>query len=204
MYSHSSINIEKILEFYKKNKDKVIAGAVIFMFLVLIIIYSLISRATNIRIANERLGAAMASYSNNQFEDALTQLNEVLKFKGTIPYEYAVLFKSDIAIRKGNFDEAINTLQKLKATKKSTKSLKMFLLAKAYDFKNELEKATEYYENFIKQYPEHHLNAEATYSLAKIYIRKGDIDKARENFEKVITLYPRSIWEAMARKFLGK
>lgn len=196
--------LKEIIEFVKKNREKFIAGGVVVGAVFMLIVYGIVSHQANIVVAQERLGNAMALYSNNQFDDALNQLNEVLKFKGTKPYEFAVVFKADILIRKGVFDEAINMLQKFKPSNKYIKPLKIFLLAKSYDFKNENDMAIEYYSKFINEYPDHHLNPDAIYSLAKVYLRKQDFEHAKENFEKIITLYPRSIWEALSRMFLPR
>ena len=153
----------------------------------------------------DMLSQAQILALNNRAQEAFNLLNEMeAVYSGNTIGDFAALQKANLLLRGGDYNQAIETYQKVALRRKTNALLHLAKLgaAKAYEAANMLDKAEQEYEGFLVSYGDHFSAAEAYEGLARVAETKGDSDKARDSFEKLRVLYPDTIWSKVAESKL--
>ena len=149
----------------------------------------------------DMLSQAQILALNNRAQEAFKLLNEMeAVYSGNAIGDFALLQKANLLVRGGDYNQAIETYQKVALRQKTNALLPLAKLgtAKAFEAANMLDKAEREYEGFLVSYSDHFSAAEAYEGLARVAEAKGDANKARDNFEKIRVLYPDTIWSKLA------
>ncbi|MDY6862367.1 MAG: tetratricopeptide repeat protein [Thermodesulfobacteriota bacterium] len=152
--------------------------------LFLLLIFPGCSHLENQTINNEQLiERGIYHYRQNYWDEAIADFNKVLKREpknSTAHFQIGV-----ICHKKGQFDEAINRYKKALMTDPFYSKAYFNLAVIYYENKNDVEKALDYFEKYLKLVPNSKLRLKIE-KLTKSQ-RKGKIDKdIKDSFEKEV------------------
>ena len=154
--------------------------------------YQLYSLATE---AYQIVSAAYRDGSLQEYKNVLEKFNEVItKFPRTSSGKLAILYKGNIHLRLGEFDEAIkayeNFLQKV-GKGKLYRSFAMEGLGYSYEGKKDYEKAMNAYQKVVDVGESFQL-ANAYLGMGRCYEKMGKNKEALENYKNFIKVSQKS------------
>ncbi|MBD3272339.1 MAG: tetratricopeptide repeat protein [Elusimicrobia bacterium] len=200
-----AVFLEKIIGFYKKNREAVIAGTGITIIVIVVVVYFIIQyRSLNVR-AWDMLARAQSQSANGQIVEAKKTLEQVTQnFSRTPAATHALLNLAYIYQRAQDYDTAAETYQQVLDGSSNTLLLPFAYvgLGTALQDSGNLDRAITVYETFSEKYADHFLYPTALQSLAYCYENTGRLQDARSQYEKIITLYPNTIWSENAYSWL--
>jgi tetratricopeptide (TPR) repeat protein len=149
-------------------------------------------------VAMETYQMVNATYregSPQQYRNVSEKFSEVItKFPRTSPGKFAILYKGNIALRLGEFEEAIKAyesfLQKA-GGKKLYRSFAMEGLGYAHEGKRDYEKAINAYQTVV-DLGERFQSADAYLGLGRCYEKLGKTKEALENYKKFVEVNQKS------------
>ena len=99
---------------------------------------------------------AYIDFLEKKYDDAISMYQEYLNKTSEEPYSYYALLALSVCFEeKGDYDKAINTLEKVKAgNDEYSKQQAMLSLARIYRLKNDYAKSNEILKDFIAKFPE--------------------------------------------------
>jgi TolA-binding protein len=143
--------------------------------------------------ADAAIRAGDCFFMQNNYPMAIEYYNKAIQLN-KLDVDYALYQKALCLGLLKKLDEKINTLKQIVQDypKSEYKSLALLEIADTYnnDIKNN-ELATQYYQQFLNEYPNSPSFAKAMVSLGLIYYAKKDDDKAFQYFDKVVKLNPK-------------
>jgi tetratricopeptide (TPR) repeat protein len=144
------------------------------------------------RIAMETYQMVNSPYregSPQEYKNVLEKFDEVItKFPGTSSGKIAILYKGNIDLRLGEFEEAVTTYENFlqKAGKeKLYRSFALEGLGYSYEGKKDYEKAINTYQKII-DLGEGFQSANAYLGLGRCYEKSGKNNEALENYRKFV------------------
>jgi len=133
--------------------------------------------------------------SPQEYKNVLERFNEmVAKFPGTSSGKLAVLYKGNIHLRLGEFDEAIKAFESYLAKAGKEKLYRAFAmegLGYSYEGKRDYEKAVDAYQKLIDLGESFQL-ANAHFGMGRCYEKMGKTREALEHYRSFISVSPKS------------
>ncbi len=138
---------------------------------------------------------ALLSTKQQQYEDALKQINQALTIEPN--WKKAMILRAQIAVRAGWLDKAEQYLQA--AVDQYPEDLKFKkMLAQIYMQAKQYDQALDSYQDILDQNPD---DAESQFAMALIYLQQEKPDEAKKIFKK---LTHKPSWEMQAAYYLGR
>jgi tetratricopeptide (TPR) repeat protein len=196
---------ERSYLFVTHHVKSIAMGAAIILVLLLAIIFFQKWDKRNEGNAYQMLTSVIETYqmvsspyregSPQEHKNVLDRFNEILtKFPRTSPGKLAVLYKGNIHLRLGEFDEAIRAYESYleKAGKeKLYRAFAMEGLGYSYEGKKNYEKAIDAYQKVIGLGETFHL-ADAHLGMGRCYEKAGKTREALEHYRSFINASPKS------------
>jgi len=190
---------EKTFLFITHHSKSVAVGGGILLFLILSFFFFQKWQSEKEEKAYRMFNAAMETYqmvnasyregSPQEFKNVSEQFNEVItKFPRTSSGKIAILYKGNIDLRLGEFDEAMKACESFlqKAGKeKLYRSFAMEGLGYAHEGKKDYEKAINAYQKVV-DLGERFQSANAYLGLGRCYEKLGKTKEALENYKKFV------------------
>jgi tetratricopeptide (TPR) repeat protein len=190
---------ERTFMFVSHHSKSIAVGVGIVLVLLLSIFFFQKWEKTNEENAYQMFNPVMQSYqmatspyregSPQDFRNALEGFNEVVaKFPGTLSGKLALLYKGNIHLRLGEFEEAIKSYESFleKAGKeKLYRSFAMEGLGYSYEGKKDYEKAMNAYQRVVDLGESFQLT-NAYLGLGRCYEKLGKTKEALENYKNFI------------------
>ncbi len=196
---------ERAFLFVSHHSKSIAAGGGILLILILsVFIFQKWERGNEekayqmFRIAMETYQMVNSPYregSPQEYKNVLEKFDEVItKFAGTSSGKIAILYKGNIALRLGEFGEAVKTyesfLQKA-GREKLYRSFALEGLGYSYEGKKDYEKAINTYQKIV-DLGEGFQSANAYLGLGRCYEKSGKNNEALENYRKFVTASQKS------------
>ena len=196
---------ERTFLFITHHSKSIAAGGGILLILILSIFFFQKWERGNEEKAYQMFNIAMETYqtvdssyregSPQEFKNVLERFNEVItKFPRTSSGRTAILYKGNIDLRLGEFDEAIKAYESFlqKAGKeKLYRSFAMEGLGYAHEGKRDYEKAINAYQEVV-DLGERFQSANAYLGLGRCYEKFGKTKEALENYKKFVGVSQKS------------
>jgi tetratricopeptide (TPR) repeat protein len=196
---------ERTFMFVSHHSKSIAVGVGIVLVLLLSIFFFQKWEKTNEENAYQMFNPVMQSYqmatspyregSPQDFRNALEGFNEVVaKFPGTLSGKLALLYKGNIHLRLGEFEEAIKSYESFleKAGKeKLYRSFAMEGLGYSYEGKKDYEKAMNAYQRVVDLGESFQLT-NAYLGLGRCYEKLGKTKEALENYKNFIKVSQKS------------
>ena len=205
---------EKTFLFVKHHAKKIATGGIILLVVLLSIFLFQKWEEKKEKDAYEKLTAALELYqrisstykeeSPSEYKDVLEKFNEVItKFPRTSSGRLSLLYKGNIHLRLGTFDEAIKAYQTFLQKAGREKLYRLFAtegLGYAYEGKKDYEKALEGYRKIVEM-GDHFQLADAHLSMGRCYEKLGKKKEALESYQAFLKVSQTSM---MTNLVLGK
>jgi len=197
---------EKVFLFVKHHVKKIATGGIILFVVLLSVFLFQKWEEKKEKDAYEKLTAALELYqemsspykedSPSEYNSVLEKFNEVItKFPRTSSGRLSLLYKGNIHLRLGTFDEAIKAYQAFLQKAGREKLYRLFAnegLGYAYEGKEEYEKAVEAYERMLEM-GEGLQVANAHLSKGRCYEKLGKKKEALESYKTFLNVAPKAI-----------
>jgi tetratricopeptide (TPR) repeat protein len=196
---------EKTYTFISHHFKSIAGGGIIVLMTVLSIFFYQRWEKRNEGEAYQKLRVAEASYqmvvspsgggSPSEFKDVLGKFEEVItKFSGTSSGKLSLLYKGNILLRLGEFEEAAKSYQTFLQKGGKEKVYRLFAtegLGYAYEGKKEYEKAIQSYQKIVGEGSSFELS-NAYLSVGRCYEKMGKNKEALENYRAFLKESPKS------------
>jgi tetratricopeptide (TPR) repeat protein len=196
---------EKTVLFITHHSKSIAMGGGILLFLILSFFTFQKWESEKEEKAYRMFNAAMETYqvvnasyregSPQEFKNISEKFDEIItKFPKTSSGKIAILYKGNIALRLGEFEEAIKAYErflKKAGGEKVYQSFAMEGLGYAHEGRKEYEKAIHAYQKVV-ELGESFQSANAYLGLARCYEKLGKTKEALENYKKFIGIFQKS------------
>ncbi len=205
---------QRLFLFVEAHMKKIsIAGIIILVIILAVVIFEMWERRNEgdaqikFNAAEEGYEMAMSPYregSPADYKAALAKFDEVIKeFPRTSSGKVALLYKGNIDLKLGDYDEAIKAYQAFLGDTGKNKLYQLFTwegLGYAYEGKKDYEKAVDAYQKTVAL-DEGFKSGEAYLNLGRCYEKMGKQKEALENYKSFLKVAQKS---QMANEVLRK
>lgn len=197
---------EKAFLFVKHHLKKIATGGIILLAVLLSIFLFQKWEEKKEKDAYGKFSAALELYqvmsspykedSPSEYKNVLEKFDEVItKFPRTSSGRFSLLYKGNIHLRLGAFDEAIKAYQAFLQKAGKEKLYRLFAmegLGYAYEGKKDYEKALEAYKKIVEM-GDHFQMAGAHLSMGRCYEKLGKKKEALDNYQAFLKVSQKSM-----------
>jgi tetratricopeptide (TPR) repeat protein len=187
---------QRAIIFIEDHSKKILIGTGVLVVILAFIFFQIWNQKKKEAEASQKLSVAMETYqkvsspyregSPSEYKGALGDFDEVIKkFPGTSAETFSLVYKGNIHLKLGEFDEAIKAYQTFLEKVGKEKFYRVFALeglGYAYEGKKDYGKAAEAYQQMVGL-GETFLSGNAYLSLGRCYEKLGKNAEALQNYK---------------------